>query len=174
MRAQLYSLRELPAGCISMMARPRGGDWLLDEVTALREAGVHVLVSLLTPLEIDEFELAEESAFCKTQDITFFSFPIIDRSVPPLNDRTLALIQLLDDQRVQGKHIALHCRQGLGRAALMAASLLVLSGWSPDGKSPTKWTDLARKRGTLPSILDTGTNFSRKAAPHLASFIDVL
>jgi hypothetical protein len=33
---------------------------------------------------------------------------------------------------------------------------------------------LARKRGTLPSILDTGTNFSRKAAPHLASFIDVL
>ena len=37
-----------------------------------------------------------------------------------------------------------------------------------------KWTDLARKRGTLPSILDTGTNFSRKAAPHLASFIDVL
>ncbi|GAC1389747.1 MAG: hypothetical protein NVS4B11_20520 [Ktedonobacteraceae bacterium] len=43
-----------------------------------------------------------------------------------------------------------------------------------DGKYPTKWTDLARKRGTLPSILDTGTNFSRKAAPHLASFIDVL
>ena len=42
------------------------------------------------------------------------------------------------------------------------------------GKYPTKWTDLARKHGTLPSILDTGTNFSRKAAPHLASFIDVL
>ena len=45
---------------------------------------------------------------------------------------------------------------------------------SGSGKYPTKWTDLARKRGTLPSILDTGTNFSRKAAPHLASFIDVL
>ncbi|HET7638037.1 MAG TPA: hypothetical protein VFK47_04785 [Ktedonobacteraceae bacterium] len=43
-----------------------------------------------------------------------------------------------------------------------------------DGKYPTKWTDLACKRGTLPSILDTGTHFSRKAAPHLASFIDVL
>jgi hypothetical protein len=27
------------------------------------------------------------------------------------------------------------------------------------GKCPTKWTDLARKHGTLPSILDTGTNF---------------
>jgi hypothetical protein len=42
------------------------------------------------------------------------------------------------------------------------------------GKYPTKWVNLARKRGTLPRVLDTGTNFSRKAAPHLASFIDVL
>jgi hypothetical protein len=29
----------------------------------------------------------------------------------------------------------------------------------PVGKYPTKWTDLAPKRGTLPSILDTGANF---------------
>ena len=143
MRAQLYSLHELPAWRISIMARPRGGDWLLDEVTALREAGVHVLVSLLTSLEVDAFELAEEAACCQTQDITFFSFPIIDRSVPPLNDRTLALIQQLDDQRTQGKHIALHCRQGLGRAALMAASLLVLAGWSPE----KAFEQLSRIRG---------------------------
>ncbi len=27
------------------------------------------------------------------------------------------------------------------------------------GKCPTKWTDLARQHGILPSILDTGTNF---------------
>jgi hypothetical protein len=50
----------------------------------------------------------------------------------------------------------------------------VLSPRQAGGKYPTMWTDLACKRGTLPSILDTGTNFSRKAAPHLASFIDVL
>jgi hypothetical protein len=29
--------------------------------------------------------------------------------------------------------------------------------YAPTGKYPTKWTDLARKRATLPSILDTGT-----------------
>ncbi|WP_201376630.1 hypothetical protein [Ktedonobacter robiniae] len=56
------------------------------------------------------------------------------------------------------------------RAAAQRATFMGL----PAGKYSTKWTDLARKRGTLPSILDTGTNFSRKAAPHLASFIDVL
>ncbi|GHO61455.1 hypothetical protein KSC_004330 [Ktedonobacter sp. SOSP1-52] len=143
MRAQLSSLHELSAGCISTMARPRGGDWLMDEITALREAGVHVLVSLLTPLEVDAFELAEEAACCQTQDISFFSFPIIDRSVPPLNDRTLALLQQLDEQRMQGKHIALHCRQGLGRAALMAASLLVLADWSPE----KAFEHLSRVRG---------------------------
>ncbi|GHO79339.1 hypothetical protein KSD_71100 [Ktedonobacter sp. SOSP1-85] len=143
MRAQLYSLRELPVGCVSIIARPRGGDWLLDEVTAQHEAGVHVWVSLLTSLEVEEFELAEEAAFCKTQDILFFSFPIIDRSVPPLNDRTLALLQQLDEQRMQGKHIALHCRQGLGRAALMAASLLVVAGWSTE----KAFEQLSRVRG---------------------------
>jgi hypothetical protein len=35
MRAQLYSMQGLPNGQISIMARPRGGDWLIDEVRAL-------------------------------------------------------------------------------------------------------------------------------------------
>ncbi len=59
MRASLYSLPTLPSGKISTMARPRGGDWLLDEVKALREAGVDVLVSLLTSEEEKEFDLRE-------------------------------------------------------------------------------------------------------------------
>jgi hypothetical protein len=42
------------------------------------------------------------------------------------------------------------------------------------GKCPTKWTGLALKRETLPSILSTGTPFPGKTAPHHASFTDVL
>ncbi len=60
MRAQLYSIQELPCGKVSIMARPRGGDWLLDEVKALREAGVDVLASFLTPEEVIELDLREE------------------------------------------------------------------------------------------------------------------
>jgi hypothetical protein len=36
-------------------------------------------------------------------------------------------------------------------------NLLTLRAYYHGGKYPTKWVNLARKRGTLPSILDTGT-----------------
>ena len=132
MQAHLYSIQELPTGQVSIMARPRGGDWLLDEVKALREAGVDILISLLTAAEVRELDLTEEAAFCHNQEIAYFSFPILDRSVPPFSGDTFIFIEQLKAHLSAGKHITLHCRHGLGRAALMAASLLVLSGFSPD------------------------------------------
>ncbi|BCL77909.1 hypothetical protein ccbrp13_03740 [Ktedonobacteria bacterium brp13] len=83
MRAQLYSMQGLPNGQISIMARPRGGDWLIDEVRALDEAGVDVVVSLLTREEESELDLLDEAHYCQEQGLTYFSLPILDRSVPP-------------------------------------------------------------------------------------------
>jgi hypothetical protein len=48
MRAPLYSVQGPPLGKVRIMARPRGGDWLIDEIKALRASGVDILVSLLT------------------------------------------------------------------------------------------------------------------------------
>lgn len=132
MRVQLYSLQELPAGQISIMARPRGGDWLPDEVKSLRNAGVDILVSLLTNEEVRELDLGEEAEYCSHQGIIFFSLPIQDRSIPSFSDGTFNFLEQLNKRLSEGKHVALHCRQGLGRAALVAASLLVLRGYSPD------------------------------------------
>ena len=42
-----------------MLPRPRGGDWLADEIRSLRACGVDVLVSLLTGEEVGELDLAE-------------------------------------------------------------------------------------------------------------------
>ncbi len=64
MRASLYSVQELLTGKVSIMARPRGGDWLLDEAKAIRAAGVDVLVSFLTPQEVMELDLKEEAECC--------------------------------------------------------------------------------------------------------------
>jgi protein-tyrosine phosphatase len=130
--ARLYSIQEFLPGQVSILARPRGGDWFFDEIKALREAGVDVLVSLLTPTEVSEFDLSEEATFCHDQGITYLSFPILDRSIPPFSAGTFAVLEQLNASLSKGKHVALHCRQGLGRAALMAASLLVLNGFSPD------------------------------------------
>lgn len=132
MRAQLYSVQGLLTGQVSVMARPRGGDWLADEVKALREAGVDVLVSLLTPAEESEFDLTLEATCCQAEKIIYLSLPIIDYSVPPFSANTFAFIEQMYIHLSAGKHIALHCRQGLGRAVLMAACLLVLAGFSPE------------------------------------------
>lgn len=132
MRASLYTVRGIPAGQLSVMARPRGGDWLPDEVRALRKADVCVLASLLTAEEEREFELSEEAEYCRPQGIIFQAFPIVDRSVPPFSTATFSFLQQLNQYRSEGKHVVLHCRQGLGRAVLMAASLLVLAGVPPE------------------------------------------
>jgi hypothetical protein len=68
-------------GRIAIVPRPRGGDWLEEEVKAWRRAGVDVLVSLLTADEIASFELFEEAAVCLAQGVDFRSFPILDRGI---------------------------------------------------------------------------------------------
>jgi protein-tyrosine phosphatase len=143
MLASLYSVQALPTGKISIMARPRGGDWLLDEVKALHEAGVDVLVSCLTSAEEVELDLKAEAKYCDQEGITYLTFPIQDRSVPPFSINTFSFLEQLHTHLSKGKHVAVHCRQGLGRSVLMAASLLVLINFSPDQAFDT----LSRVRG---------------------------
>ena len=130
--SRLYTLQNLPVGKISVMPRPRGGEWLSDEIKLLDYAGVDVLVSLLTPDEVNELELAEEAEYCHAQGILFFSYPIIDRSIPPFSAATFQLLEQLKAYLLAGKHVTTHCRAGLGRSVLIAASILILTGFAPE------------------------------------------
>ncbi len=114
------------------MPRPRGGDWLEDEIQTWRRSGVDVVVSLLTPDEIADLSLAEEGRLSLANGIQFFSFPIADRGVPLSREAFSDLVMKLAEQLARGKNIAVHCRQGIGRAALVAICLLVLSGLDPE------------------------------------------
>jgi len=113
------------------MPRPRGGDWLEDEVCDWREAGIDVVVSLLTPDEVGDFDLDAEPGFCEAHGIRFVSFPIPDRGVPASRDGAANLLNDLEHSLASGKTIALHCRQGIGRSSLIAACLLVTAGEEP-------------------------------------------
>jgi hypothetical protein len=117
MHGPLYSVQPLPIGKVSIMARPRGGDWLFDEIKALRDSGVDILVSLLTSTEVSELDLAEEAMFCRHHGIMYLSFAIEDRSVPPFSDQTFLFLKQLETYLLQGKHVTFHCRHGLGRSA---------------------------------------------------------
>ena len=49
MNTEIYWIKAAGPGKLAVMPRPRGGDWLEDEIRGLKRFGVDILVSLLTP-----------------------------------------------------------------------------------------------------------------------------
>src|SRR5688572_16756121 len=130
MTSELYWI-PVESGRLAIMARPRSGDWLSDEVASWRTDGVDVVVSLLESHEARELELDGEATECAGVRIEFISFPIQDRGVPRSIPETRTLIELLAGRLQTGASIAIHCRAGIGRSALIAACTLTKLGIAP-------------------------------------------
>lgn len=114
------------------MPRPRGGDWLEGEIHSLKMSGVDAVASLLEQDEITELDIAEEKSLCEANGVAYLSFPIRDRSIPLSKQDALAFARRLERLLQDGMSVVIHCRQGVGRSALIAACVLVLSGVSVD------------------------------------------
>jgi len=130
-------------GKLAIIARPRGGDWLEDEVEGWKEAGLNVVVSLLTTGEQSELGLNSEAEIVKRNGLTYICFPIADYSVPVSKIPVQQLAAELNDQLSRGARIGVHCRQSIGRSSLLAACVLVTSGESP--KRAFELIELARR-----------------------------
>ena len=89
-------------------------------------------MSFLTPAEEEEFALENEGEVCEAHGIRFVSFPIPDQEVPVSKQAALTLLHDLEQALVEGKTVAVHCRQSVGRSATIAAALLVAAGEEPD------------------------------------------
>lgn len=127
----IYWISTIDAGRLGTMARPRGGEWLADDVAALRGAGVDTLVTLLTDAERDELELAQLPSSCQGCGLEWVALPIPDFDVPPLNTATATFVAGIAERLRGGRKVVVHCRQGIGRSSLIAASALVLLGSAP-------------------------------------------
>lgn len=90
-----------------------------------------MVVSLLDGDEITELQLGDEPQLCEARGIQFWWFPIADRGIPPSRQNVLELVEALAAELATGKDLLVHCRQGIGRAGLLAACLLVYSGLDP-------------------------------------------
>lgn len=115
-------------GRLAIVPRPRGAEWLDDETRAWREAGIDIVVSLLEPHEEADLALAGESAASAASGLEFRSFPIPDGSVPNSREAVAQLLDHIVDALHAGKSVALHCRQGIGRSAMVAAAALISGG----------------------------------------------
>lgn len=128
MKTEYYWIDGPWKGRLAIVPRPRGGDWLGDEVHSWQEAGFDIIVSLLTPPEIEELDLGLEEESSQARDIEFISFPIPDRDVPASSEAITALAQKLETALASGKSVGVHCRQGIGRSSLLSACVLIASG----------------------------------------------
>lgn len=127
MRAELYLIPTPAPGRVAILPRPRGGDWLADEVAAWRRAGVDIVLSMLTPDEVADLGLTAEADECRAHGIEFLTLPVPDRGVPALG-AAADMIARLAGLVAGGKTVAIHCRQGIGRSAIVAAGVLVTLG----------------------------------------------
>jgi protein-tyrosine phosphatase len=130
-------------GRLGIVPRPRGAEWLDDETRSWREAGIDVVVSLLEPTEEGELALTGESASSVASGLQFRSFPIPDRSVPNSREAVAQLVDQIVDTLDAGKSVALHCRQGIGRSAMIAAAALISGGQDAE----TAINTIRRSRG---------------------------
>ena len=146
MRPTLFAVDQPGPGWLSTMAKPRGGDWLTDEMAALHTAGVTILVCALTTAELDDVDLTDEPRAAHDAGLQFVSIPIPDRGVPD-PAAVLPDLQRLAGRVRDGTHVVTHCRFGIGRSSLLAVGILVLNGLPPD----QAWQRLQRARGlTVP------------------------
>ena len=128
MESQIYWVEGFTQGRLGTMARPRGGDWLEDEIASWKRAGVNVVASALSDDEMHELDIVAEGTLCEKSDIRFMRFPVTDRGLPASRDdwgEFIHSLKALMDDRLT---VVTHCRMGIGRATMIAVSLMVAYG----------------------------------------------
>jgi len=143
------------------MSRPRGDDWLADEMKALGAAGVRCLVSMLTSAEEHELGLEREATLAHSAGMAFVAVPTVDRGVPSVS-ALRAAVQDTTERLSKGEHVVAHCRHGIGRASLFAAAVLVEEGLAPDDA----WARLSAARGRpVPDTSEQRAFLARRSPP---------
>ena len=113
---------------MAIVPRPRGGDWLFDDISSLARERVDLLVSLLESHEQRDLELEGEAAACLANSIQFVAIPVPDRGTPEDTAAYVAHARELALQVRAGRTVALHCRQSVGRAGMLAVAVAVSLG----------------------------------------------
>jgi protein-tyrosine phosphatase len=100
--------------------------------------------------EVAELGLNQEAELCGAEKIEFVSFPIPDRGVPASLHDAAALVDGVCARLTAGKTVAVHCRAGIGRSALVAACVLTRFGYA----ASDAFSLIAASRGV--TVPDTG------------------
>lgn len=115
---------------LAIVLRPRGNDWLEDELIRMQQSGVQTLVSMLEDEEAETLGVSEEKKIAEQLGLGFLSFPIADRTTPADVSSFREFIAVAADRLRAGERIGIHCRGSIGRASIAAACMLIHLGWN--------------------------------------------
>lgn len=109
MNPQLFEITGQWKGKLYIVARPRGWDWLDDELAGQLGLGSGEDAAVGAGLE-------------------FFAMPVKDRGVPHSRSEFAATVSRLEADLESGRAVAIHCCQSVGRADMAAVAIFVESG----------------------------------------------
>lgn len=124
MSAPIYWINGPIPGRLGIMGKPHSGEWLEDDIARWKQDGVVQVVSLLEPPEVDKLGLMRVGDLCGKFSLQFVSHPIAERGVPASADEIASLVQTIKAHLQNRKPVAIYCRTGMGRSALVAACVL--------------------------------------------------
>jgi protein-tyrosine phosphatase len=114
---------------LAIVLRPRGNDWLENDLKRIRMAGIQTIVSTVEHWEARALGLAEEQDLAERQGMNFISYPLEDRWIPPDREDFNEFVSMLAKRLQDGERIGVHCRGCIGRSTVVAASTLIKLGW---------------------------------------------
>ncbi|HEY2860861.1 MAG TPA: hypothetical protein VGJ21_20800 [Terracidiphilus sp.] len=114
---------------LAIVMRPRGEDWLDDEMHRIKRAGVDTIVSMIEHHEAVWLGLGDEKGAAERAGIEFLSYPIPDTHIPDDVAGFREFVSVLADRLQRGEHIGVHCRGCIGRATVASACALIHLEW---------------------------------------------
>lgn len=122
--SRLYWVNKLAEGNLAIMPAPRPEERLDEVIMGWKDEGVDIVVSLIEQAELPGLVEAERD-LCDEFHVDFVWFPIPDKTTPASPDAVASLAKRLASAISGGKSVAIHCRAGIGRSALLAAAVLI-------------------------------------------------
>jgi len=138
----IYWIESEPSPRLAIVARPRPDDWLADDLAALKQGGIDVLVSFLSDEENAELGLGDEARLAEESGMDFISYRIPDRQVPSDVRGFHELVGQLAERVGAGQRVGAHCRGCIGRSTVLIASLMIALG--SDAEDALKKIERAR------------------------------
>lgn len=149
MKPAIFAIQSIGSGSLTIMAKPASGDLMEKEFAGIGGAGINKIVSLLESHESTALGLNEERFYTEKHGMTFFSYPILDRGMPPSVSEFSVFTKKLYTEMSDGLNTLIHCHGGIGRSGIVAAAVLLHCGFTAEDA----FEHISSKRGV--SVPDT-------------------